>query len=87
MLDMTEYAVWDESGRRIIHGDTVTDFRGDQAIFDRVTRGELPGKSAKVTVTWPGNRGEFTRGEYYAQVFNLRVERIHRDPKRSPATK
>ena len=49
-------------------GDTVTDFRGDTATFERVDAAPVPGKSAKVTV-----RSNGVPATRYAEVFMLEV--------------
>lgn len=60
------YLVTDKDGRVIVSGDTVTDFRGETAVFEYVSRAPDIGKSAKVVVS-----GKL--GEYYAGVFDLNV--------------
>lgn len=53
-------------GSEVKAGDKVTSFRGEEFTFVKVTRGPVPGKSAKV----------MTREscvEYYAGVFDLTV--------------
>jgi len=54
----------------LISGAPVVSFRGEPATFQYVSRAPIPGKSAKVVVTWEGSDHEC---EYYAQVFNIRV--------------
>lgn len=52
------------TGRVVEVGDTVTDFRGDQGVFQGVTRGPEYNGTSKIVV---GGR------EYYAQVWGLTV--------------
>ena len=53
-------------------GTPVTSFRGEPAIFQYISRAPVPGKSAKVVVSW--TTADDDHGfEYYAQVFNIRV--------------
>lgn len=53
-------------------GTPVTSFRGEPAIFQYISRASIPGKSAKVVVSW--TTADDDHGwEYYAQVFNIRV--------------
>jgi len=56
-------------GMIVRKGDTVTDFRGEDWVFEGVSALPVPGKSAKVWVSWDGSNREF-----YAQVFNLVVD-------------
>lgn len=63
------YRVTDSNGLAVHPGDTVTDFRGDTATFRMVSRGPLPGKSAKVVT-------DERFGEQYAGVYDLTVERV-----------
>jgi hypothetical protein len=68
-----EYRVTDADGNVITRGSTVTDFRGDVATFDLVTRGPEYNGTARVCVTWDdGKPSEYTQ-EYYANVFDLTV--------------
>lgn len=62
-----QYRVTDETGKEVKEGDTVTSFRGEKETFKYVTRGPLPGKSAKVLTD---------QGEFYANVFGLKVEKL-----------
>jgi len=49
---------------QILPGNTIIDFRGDEWVFRKVTRGATPGRSAKVLVTAQGSDREF-----YSTVF------------------
>lgn len=53
----------------LITGAPLVSFRGEPATFQYVSRAAIPGKSAKIVVTWTDG----SEGEYYAQVFNVRV--------------
>lgn len=64
---MPNYRVTDSSGKEIREGDTVISFRGEEGTFKYVTRGPLPGKSAKVLTD---------QGEFYANVFGLKAEKL-----------
>jgi len=55
----------EDDGAEIQPGDTITDFRGDTAVFAAATRAREPGRSGLV-LTQDG-------GEYYDKVFRLRV--------------
>lgn len=61
------FRVTDSDGNEIHPGDTVTDFRGETATFQAVSREPLPGKDAKVVT-------EERLGEQYARVYKLSVE-------------
>lgn len=61
------YKVTDSSGKEIREGDKVTSSRDEAHTFKYVTRGPLPGKSAKVLTD---------QGEFYANVFDLIVVEI-----------
>lgn len=70
---MSEYIVTEKkTGRVISKGDIVTDFRGDTAIFEHVSRGPEYNGTAKVIVRNEGSLG-WDRTEYYARVFGLVV--------------
>jgi len=69
---MPTYTVTDKTGRAITKGDTVTDFRGDTAIFQRVSRGVEYNGTAKVIVTTQSSDGP-RDWEYYERVFGLTV--------------
>jgi hypothetical protein len=62
-----KYRVTDKGGKEILPGDEVTYFRGNKGTFQGVSRGPVPGKTAKVLVDG---------FEYYANVFDLIVEAI-----------
>lgn len=66
------YVVTDRNGRVVKPGSTIIDFRGDKATFLAVTRGPLPGKSAKVWVEADGSKREL-----YCTVFDLTVQPEH----------
>lgn len=69
-------------------GDTVTDFRGDEAVFVKASRLRIPGKSGKVVVRWKamegvkaGDHSYYDDGrtssyEYYDTVFDLEVREV-----------
>lgn len=57
------------TGEVINEDDVVTDFRGDEHVFQYATRANQPGKDGKVCV---GN-SVLEAHEYYASVFNLAV--------------
>lgn len=65
---MTRFKVTDQDGNEIAKGDEIKDHRGEPWIFQMVTRAPMPGKSAKVHVTY----GDASR-EFYAEVFSLTV--------------
>lgn len=67
---MTKYEVRNRFGEIVHPGDVVTDFRGDDATFLKVTRGTEYNGTAKVLVRNLGGEYAF---EYYAQVFDLTV--------------
>jgi hypothetical protein len=60
--------VTNTNGDEIQEGDTITDFRGEQAKFVHATRPARVGKSGLIVV----NYGGFDR-EVYDRVFKLRV--------------
>lgn len=73
---MPEFNVTDVNGNPVTRGDTLTDFRGDTALFHSVERGPMPGKSAKVIVdVSDGVHAESLR-TYYASVFDLNVTEV-----------
>ena len=55
------------TGNEVKPGNTITDFRGNLAIFIAATRANEDGRDGKVRVG-----GEYGV-EYYARVFNLEV--------------
>lgn len=60
-------------------GDPLTSFRGERAVFLYPSRPTIPGKSGKVVVEWmtgAGDPKDGTQGEYYANVFGLRVDAL-----------
>jgi triacylglycerol esterase/lipase EstA (alpha/beta hydrolase family) len=67
---VSTYLVTDAAGNEVKTGSTLTDFRGDKAIFMQVTRGVEHNGTAKVLVH---AHGALTGREYYARVFGLRV--------------
>jgi hypothetical protein len=73
---MLEYLVLNEDGNEVKTGSTITDFRGQEAIFLEVTRGVEYNGTAKVRVEWPSVEGKYVAGnsEYYARVFGLKVQ-------------
>lgn len=56
------------TGRVIQKGETVTDFRGNRAVFAGATRAASDGKSGKVSVKYGSSSTE-----YYDRVFGLAV--------------
>jgi hypothetical protein len=62
---MPTYIVTDANGKQIQAGDKITDFRGEEAIFNYVSRGPAYNGTAKI-VTTAGR-------ECYARVFGLTV--------------
>lgn len=60
-------------GSVVNEGDMIESFRGEGAVFVRLSRMAVPGKSGKVVVRWPGSEG--TR-EYYDSVFGLSVSTL-----------
>jgi hypothetical protein len=72
---MANYIITDRNGQQVAQGDTVTDFRGDTAIFHSVTRGVEYNGTAKVLVMF-GTLGTPMLREFYAQVFDLTVQTV-----------
>ncbi|TDD41389.1 hypothetical protein [Saccharopolyspora elongata] len=70
------YRVTDADGREIQAGDQVTSFRGETAIFVRVTRGTAYNGTARVSVRW----SDGFEHDYYDRVFNLTVSTIKDQP-------
>lgn len=68
---MSDYRVINVAGNEVQPGDAVWDFRGEEAEFVRVSRGPEYNGTVKVVVVKSG-----LRREYYAQVFELTVERV-----------
>lgn len=69
---MQEFIVTDKSGRVIESGDTVVSFRGEEWIFNYVTRGVEYNGTAKVYAT---DLNGYSM-ELYDRVFNLKVETV-----------
>lgn len=75
---MARYRVTDLNGHEVTRGDKITDFRGEDTIFDSVSRGPEYSGMAKVIVT--NDLGNPHAGrEYYASVFTLSVEALRDD--------
>ena len=62
--------VKDRDGRIIREGDTIVDFRGEEAEFVRVQRYPRPGKQALIHAKYPDG----WEHDYYASVFGLIVQ-------------
>lgn len=73
---MSEFRVTDKTGREINRGDIVTDFRGEEWIFEYVSRGTEYNGTAKVVVNFSAVEKHFGSREFYDRVFGLKVERI-----------
>lgn len=73
---MPKYRVTDKAGNEIRKGDTITDFRGDTATFDLVTRGTEYNGTAKIGYTQPRDGKPSWSGESYARVWGLTVETL-----------
>lgn len=69
---MTNAIATNSEGHILAEGDSITSFRGEKAIFLRVTRLPEPGRSAKVLVRWDLFDSK-TEMEYYSTVFNITV--------------
>lgn len=62
----------EQTGEEVKRGDTITDFKGDKAVFLNATRERIVGKSGKVYVELPDG----FRREFYDKVFNLVVKDV-----------
>lgn len=65
------YRVTDVNDQEVQHGDTITDYRGEQYVFVAAIVPGRAGKPAKVQVIRDGRLLEF-----YQQVFNLNVYQL-----------
>lgn len=65
MAQLSDYMTIREDGTEVFPGDRLTDFRGDHATYESITRAPEPGKSGKIMTS----RGY----ELYPQVFNLTI--------------
>ncbi len=61
----SDYKAIRENGNEVRNGDIVTDFRGDDDVFEYISRIPEPGKSGKIVVA--------SGYEYYPNVFELRI--------------
>ncbi len=69
---MLQYLVLNDEGDEVNPGDIIKDFRGDPAVFLRVTQGVEYNGVAKVEIgRWLTPK---LTSEYYASVFNLKVQ-------------
>ena len=85
---MTLQAFIEGTDQIVNSGDTITDFRGDKAIFVKASRPRQPGRTGKVVVRWLAMKGvkagdhsyyddgRKTTYEYYDTVFDLEVKEI-----------
>jgi hypothetical protein len=72
---MLAYQILDEAGNEVRKGDLIKDFRGDSAIFLKVSRGTEYNGTAIVTVSRCNADGEAEgTADCYAQVFGLKVQ-------------
>lgn len=61
-----------KTGEEVKPGDTLTDFRGDKAVFLCATRERIEGKSGKVYV----ELHDGSRREFYDKVYNVIVKDV-----------
>lgn len=64
-MALSDYMTVREDGTEVVPGDRLTDFRGDHATYESITRVPEPGKSGKIMT----DRGH----ESYPQVFDLKI--------------